>query len=347
MDWLTGAIAFIFLGLLDTIAYGLVEAVYALFVKLADLSFFGGSVAEAMNMYNNFTARVYTILGIAMVFFFAYQLILMIVDPDGNAKNQTSGIIKNTAVSLIAICLCPLIFKYMAVFQTHVLTSNTIPALVLGSGAASSGEIPGKSLSMIIMTAMYHPVGTTYSTFMDPKTGAIRTYDEVSDLCSIQSDHDLCVRYYKRIAGWACFGAKQENQPDMWERCQKLKTDGTIQTSIGLATLTHDLGMHKEIGNSNGMEYFWVFSTICALAVTWFLLSYCLDMGTRAVKLAFLEIIAPIPLAMRIFPKTKSTFDKWFKEITKTYLDVFLRVLIISFIIELCILVPQFIDVIF
>ena len=46
---------------------------------------------------------------------------------------------------------------------------------------------------------------------------------------------------------------------------------------------------------------------------------------------------------MRVFPKSKKTFDTWFSEIKKTYIEVFIRVAVIFFIVLLCQYVPTFI----
>lgn len=328
-DWLVSAIAFIFIGLLDTVAYGLVEVSYKIFITIADLSFFGGSVTEAMQLYNTFTQRVYTILSIVMVFFFAYQLLLLIANPDGDAKKKSGNIIKDTAISLIAIAVLPTVFRWMATFQHHVLTEGTITALVTGS-SSSDGEFAGRNMALMTFVSMYHPEGTNYSFFID-KNGMRDKEDVLSD-CT--ADSTTCETYYDALGAWFC------NNRSSYNNCTNIR-EGTM------ATLTHNRSLSESIGNESQMQYMWILSTGCALLVAWFLLSYSLDMGARAIKLAFLELIAPIPLVMRIFPQTKGSYDKWFKEISKTYLDVFIRVLVVSFVIEIITLLPIFIDIIF
>ena len=63
---------------------------------------------------------------------------------------------------------------------------------------------------------------------------------------------------------------------------------------------------------------------------------YCVDAGTRIVKLAFLQIIAPIPIIGYLAPKKDGIFQKWTKQCITTYLDLFLRVGIIHFVLLVC-----------
>ena len=48
---------------------------------------------------------------------------------------------------------------------------------------------------------------------------------------------------------------------------------------------------------------------------------------------------------LRMFGRDKF-FKPWFDEIKKTYLELFIRIAIIAFVIYLCTLIPTFIDVI-
>jgi len=66
-------------------------------------------------------------------------------------------------------------------------------------------------------------------------------------------------------------------------------------------------------------------------AVLWILAMYTITLGVRVVKLAFLRLIAPIPILSYLSPKKDTPFQKWIKQCVTTYLDLFIRLAIIYF----------------
>lgn len=82
------------------------------------------------------------------------------------------------------------------------------------------------------------------------------------------------------------------------------------------------------------VEYMPIVSTLCGAFLVYVLISFCIDLGIRVAKLAFYEIIAPIPILMRVIPEKKSVFDNWVKGTLATFMEVFIR-LFIMFIIVL------------
>lgn len=85
---------------------------------------------------------------------------------------------------------------------------------------------------------------------------------------------------------------------------------------------------------SNG-EYYAHFDGLEALViggiVLWILLMYTITLAVRVVKLAFLRIVAPIPILSYIAPKKDTAFQRWIKQCVTTYLDLFIRLAIIYF----------------
>lgn len=58
---------------------------------------------------------------------------------------------------------------------------------------------------------------------------------------------------------------------------------------------------------------------------------YCIDLGVRFVQLLFLQIIAPVAAISYIIPQKDSMLNKWIKQVTTTYLDVFIRYAVLYF----------------
>ena len=65
--------------------------------------------------------------------------------------------------------------------------------------------------------------------------------------------------------------------------------------------------------------------------VFWMMLMYCISLGTRYVQLIFLQVIAPIPIMGYLSTDKDNMFSKWVKQCTTTYLDVFIRLVIVHF----------------
>lgn len=97
-----------------------------------------------------------------------------------------------------------------------------------------------------------------------------------------------------------------------------------------------DLVLLKESVVDGNTEYTPIISTLCGVFLAYVIASFCLDLGLRVVKLAFYQIISPIPIMMRIIPEKKSVFDNWVKATVATYMEVFIRLFIMYAVTFLC-----------
>lgn len=77
------------------------------------------------------------------------------------------------------------------------------------------------------------------------------------------------------------------------------------------------------------------FALAAGIAVLWMIVSYTISVGVRLIQLAYLQLVAPIPIMMYLEPKEDGTFKKWVKQCTTTYIDFFLRTAIIFFTITI------------
>ena len=89
------------------------------------------------------------------------------------------------------------------------------------------------------------------------------------------------------------------------------------------------------VKNEGGDDYVTNFDGWTAIVVGIFVLYvvvvYVITLGMRVAKLAFLQIIAPIPILSYISPKKETAFEKWAKQCISTFLDLFIRMAIIYF----------------
>lgn len=299
MGILTGAgfgtwAANIFYGILlsiDYVIYMIINVCYQLFEVVSKVEVF---TTENVGVISR---RIYTIIGIVMLFVFAYNIILSIIDPDQLNKGDKSikNIIQNTIISIVLVTLFPLICEYMQLFQDHIVENNTLGNLIMGSTASDSGENGttkgALNVSVTIFTAFYHPL------------------NENKEAVTLVECEDSSI--------------------EMCEHYRKLAEEGKNSMS-GLYRFFKDPDLKQGISDEK-MEYLFPLSTIAGVVAAYLFLSFSLDLGVRAAKLGALKLIAPVPILLRITKPKGGIFDKWFGEFSKTYLQIFERIIIINF----------------
>lgn len=88
-------------------------------------------------------------------------------------------------------------------------------------------------------------------------------------------------------------------------------------------------------------EYRFLLSTVVGIVVLVLLVGITIDVAVRLFKMIVLEMLAPIPIMSYIDPKSQKdgAFQNWVKELTKTFLDIFVKLgliyLVLFFISEL------------
>ena len=78
-------------------------------------------------------------------------------------------------------------------------------------------------------------------------------------------------------------------------------------------------------------DYMVIISTLCGGFLCYVLLSLTLDVSIRTIKFGIIQMLAPIPISSYVFSKDK--LNKFIKTATTVYLDLFVRMIIIYFII--------------
>lgn len=86
------------------------------------------------------------------------------------------------------------------------------------------------------------------------------------------------------------------------------------------------LSAFSEVIADDEVTYMPLISTAVGAFLLYMIFSFCLDLGLRAVKLAFYEMIAPIPVLCRILPNNK-IFNNWIKVTLTTFMEVFIRMI--------------------
>ena len=309
--WISDAFYGILLTL-DYIVYICINFSYQLFEVVSKVEIFSNDELALI------TRRVYMILGIVMLFVFAYNIILAILNPDTvNGKDDKSfkGMVKNLVVSVVLLITFPLICRYLQLFQNHIVEDNTLGKIITGSTVGSDyTKKAALEVPVTIFTAFYHPLSengeavTMFECQHQGQTSYVNDAGKTIELTNIGTA-ELCDKYV--------------------ELAEKAATGNIFDLNkfMNNKELKHGIADGK-------MEYLWLVSTIAGGLAAYMFLSFSLDLGVRAAKLAVLKLIAPVPIFVKVFPKQKSMYDKWQGEFIKTYLQVFERIIVIYFAIE-------------
>ena len=291
---------------LDAIIYNLICYVFDIFYYLCGLQLFTDSE------YSAIVSRIYVILGLIMMFVLAYSLLKAVINPDEFAKGENSfpKLVKNIIVSLVIIVILPTAFQICFSIQNSLLNYDVIPNLILGSqdsekyetvdGVPNVGGVPGGRV-----IAYY-----TFRSFLVPNTE-------------------------KAI----CNGADEEACRD------NIKGNGDLMVTNGdTLSFTNNLVLNEkgsfmkyasysEAVRDGDLTYYFPISTVAGVFILYVLLNFCFDMALRVIKLAFYQMIAPIPVICRVIPggKLKDVFSKWLKQVISLFVEVFVRIAALTF----------------
>ena len=240
--------------------------------------------------FSDFANRIYAILGVFMLFYLAYALLNAMVDPDRLTKGDksVSKLATNFVISLVILGFLPSIFNYAYRLQNFILSENVIGTLVFGEQSVnSSGDNMIRYGDALSFTIL--------NTFINPDNYNV----------------ELSTNY-----NW--WNLKQ----DILEHSDYSHLPSLNKAIVYGANEITDEGVSKTVYP----EYKVILSTIVGIYVCYIMISFVLDLGVRVVKLAFCQLIAPIPVLMRAMPSKKGSFDKWLKLTLSIYFEVFVRV---------------------
>lgn len=277
---------------LDKIVYSLISTVYQVFIAVSKASLYG----NVDDKINKLTERIYVILGIAMLFVMAYNIILLIINPDKSSGDKSvQGLFKNFVISIVVLTLLPTIFNYMNILQNDIIDSHVIEKVILGDSDSNGGSLKnmGSNIATMIYSTFYHPI--------DETENAISYEDCKSNSGASASCADYISAYDNGKNG----------------KVSAFIDDAKLEDALNSKTPT--------------MELLALISTACGVVALLMFVSYAFDIGIRVAKLAFLQIIAPVPVILRITKPSGGVFSKWTSKLIETYLTLFLRLITIYF----------------
>ena len=288
--------------------YNLINFLYNLFENLAVAEFLDNSIIEGVYQ------RVGLILGLLMIFKLTFSLIQTMINPSDEKIKGSTKLITKMVIVIVLLGTVNTIFDEARRLQENVLVNdNIISKVILGRD-----NDPEDDFGMVLASE------TFFTFYTDTEAPYFNGPGYNPD------DKD----YFNELVTEDCDG---DGDPSNDNNCMvKFKN---------LVINEQDLNLTKYLINSRSQDEGWFnaglyyveFNGFICLAVGIFmlyiLLSYCLAVGVRTIQLAFLQLIAPIPIISYIDPKDDTAFSKWLKLCITTYVDVFIRVAIIYFIV--------------
>lgn len=339
------------LSTLDRPAYWLLGLVYQLFFNVASADLFSNGTILS------FYKRIQLIIGVFMMFQLAMIILKGIVNPDTFTDSKTGGmsIIKRVAISLIMLTLLVpisipgarnewerqlnnngVLFGALYSLQHRILNNNTLGRLILGTNDSaesftesdpndkdSSLARSSRIFTSTILKGFYriNLIPEDERTQVDGKDDATLNENRVC-----KDIDDVFLSAYTRL------------DADPGEIISLVTTTCDADSS--------DWGWWASVKNvfgklSGSSHYIFAYTGFISMIVpfifVFILLSFTIDVAVRAVKLSVLRLIAPIPIISYMDPKGSKdgSFNSWVKALTSTYLDLFIRLAVVYFVIFL------------
>lgn len=281
-------------GRLCILVYQLIGMFYNLFITISKVNVLSGN-----ELVETLYSRVGLILGLFMVFKLMFSLIQALVDPDKltDTKNGAVSIIKRSLIAIVLLGITPSLFKEAYDLQATLVgakssSDNILYKLIFAKDTAAYVDNFGNELA-----AEFY-----FSFFKD---------DEYPELTDEIENEDRFTSYT---------GDTIETLKKKVLSADKFSLDDTYQYLMMTST---------------GGQYVIEFSPLLCLGagilILWIIITYCVQIAVRVFQLAYLQLIAPIPILSYI-SKPDGSFKKWTTQCTTTYLDLFLRLAIIYFV---------------
>lgn len=288
---------------LATIVYRLIIDLYNFFEKLCTARLLSN------DLLGELSRRIGLILGLIMFFNVVFAFVKMMIDPDTleDKEKGAVAIIKKTLIVIVLLGISNFAFNTLysiqrIVIKEHVISNLLLPYQIQSDSLQSFGNV----LSEELMYSFYQIEDFT-DMGVDSETNS-----------AVVSCTNMVNAFRNQIINQGKF--------DLGNNC--LNESVIAQVSTGGSAGIEE----QEVFIVN---YNWFLCIAVGAFVVYLLFMYCLKVGVRMIQLMVLEVISPMAIVSYLSPKKDGMYSKWTKIYFSTYIDVFIRVAIINFIIFL------------
>ena len=316
---------------IDNIVYGLIPQIYRLFIYLSEINLFSDNPDSPIN---KLVSHVYVLLGIFMLFKVSFSLLQYIVDPNAfrDSSKGMGKLITNVLVALILLVSVPSIFGLAMDIQSEIVQSNAIGQLILGTDTGSGnypvsadGSISDEGVQQMAKDLQFMLYGAFYSVNQDVMMSG-RILEGCSGSSGVLGSMDMATE--------KCLNALQNNLPNdaasngvsLYSFFKHVDENGNVVDEREFGHLDKLLWW-KDDGDYV-INYLPIISAAAGIYVIFLLIGFCVDIAVRAIKLCFLQMLAPIAIVSYVDPKesiSNGKLNAWIKECASTYFSLFLR----------------------
>lgn len=322
----------------DSIVYGLIPTLYKLMLYLANIDLVSDNVP-----IQGLIRRIYILIGVFMLFKLSFSVLSYIIDPDA-FSDQTKGfsnLVKRVIIAVVLLVSIPWIFQEAYVIQGKILTSGILPGIVLGEPSHYSDADGKDDLEKTVETSAKDVQFLLFGPFYSIDYNN----EDFKEACTPDAENPS-----KHILGTIGMASSEECLNAV---ADSMDNDDTVVASgINIRDFfrnTEDGGEDLRNFSSFGglaswsttdgefaINYMPVISTLCGGYLVFLLLSFCIDVAARIIRLLFLQILSPVAVISSIDPTTSGDrLKEWAKECFKTWASLFLRLLVVFLIIQL------------
>lgn len=308
-----------FCSIFDGIATTLLGGIYKVFFLVANATIVNGDVIKV------FYSRIQLILGILMIFKLAMSILNIVINPD-IIKDQKQGPTKMVTRIVTALVMLTLVipinipnakenslnayindhgilFGFLYKAQDSILSENILAKLILGTSSNNTADDMDVNNLSDVGNAM---ASTVLKVFIK-----INVKDATQPPCE---DSETC-------ENTICASEVNESQ----------YAEENVDPQVILSHINDSCGSGSSERYAFG--YTPIIGAIVMLIMTIVITGFTIDIAVRAIKLAILRIVAPVPIISYINPPKQGggAFDNWTKSLISTYADLFVRLAIVYF----------------
>ena len=260
-------------------------------------------------------SRVSLIIGLFMVFRVTFSFIQYIIDPDAmlDKKKGAGNIIMKIIISIVLLGSTSTIFNLAFKANNLLIENQVVGRIIFGSSSSNGRNYDEK-----------------YSTPENPTTFGGRLSAEVfSAFYRLNPEASPSLGLQKKCEEWLTEDASHKNASVLKKKItqNKGRLTGYKESPASKCLNEQDSSGEYIVDFDAGG----IIAVVAGLAVLYTIIIFTIQVGVRVIQLAYLQIIAPIPILMYITPKGDEQLKKWGQQCLTTILDFFLRSAIIYF----------------
>lgn len=259
--------------------------------------------------------RISLIIGLFMVFRVTFAFVQYIVDPDAmlDKKKGAANIIKKIIISIVLLGSTSTLFNLAFKAQDLIIDNQIIGKIIFNS--SSSNGYDSDSL---------------YSTPENSSTFGGRLSAEVfsafyrlnPEASPKDSDQEDCKTWLTNDDGNSGYSKLKEKIAQNKGALSRYK-NSPAAICLNEQDSSDEYIVDFDAGGFLALAF--------GIAVLYTIFIFTIQVGVRVIQLAYLQIIAPIPIIMYITPKGDEQLKKWGQQCSTTFLDFFMRCTIIYF----------------